>query len=88
MGEAESSQGEQSQDESIEFGGAEVPAQNDPDSLELRRSSDHDHFWAPAPDPLNRHPNRMKCSICGQTVNKNVQSQPWAPEPTFPRAGY
>ena len=89
MGEAEINKGEESQsDDDIEYGGAEVPSQNDPDSLELRRAADHDHYWCKAPDPLNLHPNRMKCAICGQMVDRNVQSQPWAPQPTFPRAGY
>jgi hypothetical protein len=72
----------------VEYGGAAVPVENDPESMELRRASDHEHFWVPASDPLNQHPNRMICMICQQKVDQNVQSQPWAPEPTFKKAGY
>jgi hypothetical protein len=73
--------------EEIIEGGVEVPADHDPDSPELRRQSDHDHDYRPILDPLNRHPGRVVCRVCGVVIDNTQQSQPWAPKPRIARAG-
>jgi hypothetical protein len=69
--------------------GPKLPPEHDPNSPAARMvRGGCAHEWVKAADPLDLHPHRLMCRLCGHTVDLIEAPQPYYPPVEADRAGY